>query len=158
MYRLHEPKLNLAAQPADEQSMRGPWRKCLNWSFIIIPAALPATGCVVQEQSSKPPLSREYDDAAVTCDVFLTVPVEGANDLENLSLSINSNLVAYYSSLWQSDSEIPTIIVRTYNLANAPTEDLVEANYAAGQIFKQAGGGGDKYLKNTVQVRGVGDL
>src|SRR5215467_3169976 len=35
--------------------------------------------------------------------------------------------------------ETPSITVRTYNLANAPTHDLAQAHYAAGQIFKQAG-------------------
>jgi len=35
--------------------------------------------------------------------------------------------------------ETSSITVRTYNLANAPTEYLVQANYSAGQIFKQAG-------------------
>ena len=58
------------------------WRKYLNLSFVIIPAALPASG---------------------------------------------------------SGPETPSVTVRTYNLANAPPRDLVQATLAAGQIFKQAG-------------------
>jgi len=57
-------------------------RTWLNLSFVMIPAALPATG---------------------------------------------------------SGPETPSMTVRTYNLANAPTKDLVQASLAAGQIFKQAG-------------------
>ena len=64
--------------------MNWPWRKCLNFSFVFIPAALPA-------------------------------------------------------ALWQSDPETPSITVRTYNLADAPTKDLVQASSSLGQIFKQAG-------------------
>ena len=62
--------------------MNWAWRNWLNLSFVIIPAALPATG---------------------------------------------------------GGQETPSMTVRTYNLANAPTKDLVQANLAAGQIFRQAG-------------------
>jgi hypothetical protein len=61
--------------------MNWAWRGCLNLSFVIIPAALSATG----------------------------------------------------------DPKTPAITVRTYNLANAPTKDLVQASQVAGEIFKQAG-------------------
>ena len=61
--------------------MNWAWRGCLNLSFVIIPAALTATG----------------------------------------------------------DQEPPSITVRTYNLANAPAKDVVQANSVAGEIFKEAG-------------------
>src|SRR6266852_6284670 len=61
--------------------MNWAWRGCLNLSFVIIPAALQATG----------------------------------------------------------NPETPSITVRTYNLANAPTKDLEQASQVAGEIFKQAG-------------------
>jgi hypothetical protein len=46
----------------------------------------------------------------------------------------------HYPSARPSNLKTPSsITVRTYNLANAPKEDLVQATYVAGQIFKQAG-------------------
>ena len=56
-------------------------RVCLNLSFVIIRAALPATG----------------------------------------------------------NPDTPSITVRTYNLANTPLKDLVQASLVAGQIFREAG-------------------
>ena len=38
-----------------------------------------------------------------------------------------------------ADPETPSITVRTYNLANAPAKDLVQASQVAEEIFKQAG-------------------
>src|SRR5215471_2352882 len=72
-------------------------------------------------------------------DAFQNLPVRLANDLETPTPTTDSNLAPYNLSARQRDPEAPSITVRTYNLANAPTEDLAQANYAAGQIFKQAG-------------------
>lgn len=62
--------------------MNWAWRKCLDLSFVVIPAALAASG---------------------------------------------------------GGTETASMTVRTYNLASAPTKDLLQANLTAGQIFKQAG-------------------
>jgi hypothetical protein len=52
---------------------------------------------------------------------------------------LNLSFIIIPAALPATGNPKTSITVRTYNLANAPTKDLVQASQVAGEIFKQAG-------------------
>jgi hypothetical protein len=114
--------------------MNWAWRRCLNLSFVFIPAALPATGGVVREQGPKLALILQMCNRASP-----VVAGREVNDLEIPGLTTEFNLAGHYPGPLQRDPETPSITVRAYNLADAPIKDLVQASYSLWEIFMQAG-------------------